>query len=252
MQRCRQEIVGVDLGGHRQVCGIPPTRKFDRDCVPENKTKKQGKIQRTLLASLFFSAMPPLEAVKSLVSIMMSVSWSIRRKPLKLRHYDISKAHFQRTAQRLMQALSAAWLWNFAAVSSVTCDSKSSSSSDSISVAFDQTGKYLDIELDLRHAPLIISEPGCIMNTEAVSTPREKLQDKMVLDGRKSPILKIGDVTRYRSACMRLVLGPRHLRLCRNREAFGQRMSEPRYLVGKPKLLCDFEDKNTLSKSRSS
>ena len=46
--------------------------------------------------------MPPLEAVKVLVSIMMSVSVSNKRKPLKLRHYDISKTHFQGTAQRLI------------------------------------------------------------------------------------------------------------------------------------------------------
>ena len=46
-------------------------------------------------------------------------------------------------------------------------------------VGVDQIGQYLDIELDLRHAPLIISEPGCNTNTEAVSAPREKLQDKL-------------------------------------------------------------------------
>ena len=64
-------------------------------------------------------------------------------------------------------------------------------------VGTDQTGQYLDIEPDLRHAPLIISESGCNANTKTVSTPREKLQDKLVLDERRSPI-------RYRSACMRL------------------------------------------------
>ena len=68
----------------------------------EYKTKKQGKIQRALPASHLFSAMPPLEPVKVLVSIMMSVSWSNKGKPLKLRHYDISRAHFQGTAQRLI------------------------------------------------------------------------------------------------------------------------------------------------------
>ena len=36
--------------------------------------------------------MPPLEAVKVLASIMMSVGWSSNCEPLKLRHYDISKA----------------------------------------------------------------------------------------------------------------------------------------------------------------
>ena len=45
---------------------------------------------------------------------------------------------------------------------------------------------------------------GCNANTKTVSTPREKLHDKLVLDGRKSPILKREDATRYRSACMRL------------------------------------------------
>ena len=66
------------------------------------QTKKQGKIQRALPASHLFSAMPPLEAVKVLVSIMMSVGLSNKGKPLKLRHYDISRAHFQGTAQRLI------------------------------------------------------------------------------------------------------------------------------------------------------
>ena len=47
-------------------------------------------------------------------------------------------------------------------------------------VGVDQTGQYLDIEPDLRHAPLIISESGCNTNAEEVSTPREKLQDKLV------------------------------------------------------------------------
>ena len=46
-------------------------------------------------------------------------------------------------------------------------------------VGVGQTGQYLDMEPDLRHAPLIISESGCNTNTEAVSTPREKLQDKL-------------------------------------------------------------------------
>ena len=33
-------------------------------------------------------------------------------------------------------------------------------------VGADQTGQYLDIELDLRHAALIINEFGCIANTK--------------------------------------------------------------------------------------
>ena len=41
-------------------------------------------------------------------------------------------------------------------------------------VGVDQTGQYLDIEPDLRHAPLVITESGYNTNTEAVSTPRER------------------------------------------------------------------------------
>ena len=46
--------------------------------------------------------MPPLEVAKALVSIMMSVNWLCKGKPLKWRHHDISRAHFQGTAQRLI------------------------------------------------------------------------------------------------------------------------------------------------------
>ena len=42
-----------------------------------------------------------LEAAKVLVSIMMSVSWSNKVKPLKWRHYDISRAHFQGAETRI-------------------------------------------------------------------------------------------------------------------------------------------------------
>ena len=83
---------------------LDPTRKKNRSrlCARKYQTKKQGEIQRALPASQLFSSMPPLEAVKVLVSIMMSVSLSNKGKPLKLRHYDISRAHFQGTAQRLV------------------------------------------------------------------------------------------------------------------------------------------------------
>ena len=120
-------------------------------------------------------------------------------------------------------------------------------------VRADQTGQYLDIEPDLRHAPLIISESGCNTNTEAVSTPREKLQDKLVLDGRRSPILKKDEVTRYRSACMKLsYLVQNRLDLAETTKHLAQRMSEPRefdfvplkraarYLVEKPKAALRF------------
>ena len=82
--------------GHRQVCGSDTKKIRSRLCTREHKTKKQGKIQQAPPASQLFSAMPPLEVVKLLVSIMMSVSLS---KPLKLRHYNISRAHFPRNGQ---------------------------------------------------------------------------------------------------------------------------------------------------------
>ena len=105
MQECRDagmrplDLIWVDTDK-----SVDPTRKKIRSklCAREYKTKKQGKIQRALPASLFFSAMPPLQAVKVLVSIMMSVGWSSKRKPLKLKQYDLSRAHFQGTNQRLI------------------------------------------------------------------------------------------------------------------------------------------------------
>ena len=241
---------------------VDPTRKKIRSrlCAREYNTKKQGKIQRALPASQLFSAMPPLEAVKVLVSIMMSVSLSNKGKPLTLRHYGISRAHFQGTAQRLIymrlpaedpqkyaedkvgRLIKSRELGGFRrgkhsaalfhnpnqevrmAVHGDDCvclsdddglkhidsllkskyeakdmgtlgfedsDVKSLLLLNSVfRVGVDQTGQYLDIEPGLRHAPLIINDSGCKTNTKAVSTPPEKLQDKLVLDGRRSPNLK--------------------------------------------------------------
>ena len=96
-------------------------------------------------------------------------------------------------------------------------------------VGTDQTGQYLDIELHLGHAPLIIKESGCNANTKTVSTPREKLQDELVSYGRKSPILKREDATRYRSACMRLsYLAQDRLDFEESAKHLAQRMSELR------------------------
>ena len=99
VQGCGQETVGSDLDK-----SVNPAHKKIRPrlCAREYKTKKEGKIQRASPASQLFSAVPIFEAVKVLVSIMMSVSWSKKGKPLKLRHYDMSRAHFQGTAQRLI------------------------------------------------------------------------------------------------------------------------------------------------------
>ena len=103
MQECRDagkkplDLIWVDTDK-----SVDPTRKKIRSrlCARECKTKKQREIQRALPASQLFSAVPPLEAVTVLVSIMMSVSLSNEGKPLKLGHCDINRAHFQGTAQR--------------------------------------------------------------------------------------------------------------------------------------------------------
>ena len=103
MRECRDagmkpfDLIWVDTDK-----SVDPTRKKIRSrlCATEHKTKKQGKIQRALTASQLFSAMTPLEAVK--IAIMRLVSLSNEGKPLKLRHCDISRAHFQGTAQRLI------------------------------------------------------------------------------------------------------------------------------------------------------
>ena len=79
IQECRDagmktlDLIGVDTDK-----SVDPTRKKNRSrlCARDDKTKKQGKIQRAPPASQLFSAMPPREAVKVYVSIMMSASLS--------------------------------------------------------------------------------------------------------------------------------------------------------------------------------
>ena len=94
MQRCKHETVGADLGGHRQVCESSAQKKIrSRLRATEHKTTKPGNTQTALPASQLCSTMPPPEAVKQLVSIMMFVGWPNTGKHLKLRHYDISAEH---------------------------------------------------------------------------------------------------------------------------------------------------------------
>ena len=105
MQECKDaSMKPLDLIWVVTEKPVDPTGKTIRSrlCAREYKTKKQGKIQRAPPASQFFSAVPPLEAGKLLVSIMMSVSLSNKGTPMKLRHNDISRAPFQGTAQRLI------------------------------------------------------------------------------------------------------------------------------------------------------
>ena len=87
MQECKDagmkplDLISVDTDK-----SVDPTRKKIRSrlCAREHKTKKQGKIQRALPASQLFSAMPSLEAVKVLVSIMMLVSLSNKGETIEV------------------------------------------------------------------------------------------------------------------------------------------------------------------------
>ena len=94
-----------------------------------------------------------------------------------------------------------------------------------------------------------------------MSTPREKLQDKQVLDGSRSPILKKNKGTRCRSACMRLsYLAQDRLNLAETAKHLAQRRSEPRefdllplkraarYLVEKPKAALRFRRQQHVDK----
>ena len=86
----------------------------------------------------------------------------------------------------------------------------------------------------------------------------------MVLDGRRSPILKQEDATRYRSTCMRLsYLAKDRFGLAETAKHLAQRISESRefdfvplkraarYLVGKPKAAENGEDRSLLTRSHS-
>eukprot|EP00971_Amphidinium_carterae_P097010 1920458-Amphidinium_carterae.1 len=61
-----------------------------RLCVREYKTRVGGKVKRVLPDAQLFSAMPPLEALKLLCSLLVSLRTTSAGDPLKGRHYDIS------------------------------------------------------------------------------------------------------------------------------------------------------------------
>ena len=92
MQECKDAgMRSLDLIWVDTDKSVDPAQKKIRSrlCAKEYKTKKQGKIQRALPASQLFAAMPPLQAVKVLVSIMVSVSWSNKGENIEvdtLRH----------------------------------------------------------------------------------------------------------------------------------------------------------------------
>ena len=80
--RCKHETVGPDLGGHRQVCG---------SSMQENSIE-------TLCRRIQNDAMPPLEAVKVLVSIMMSVSVSNKRETIEVETLRHQQSTFPRNS----------------------------------------------------------------------------------------------------------------------------------------------------------
>ena len=89
MKECRDagmkplDLIWVDTDK-----SVDPTRKKIRSmlCARDYKTKKQGNIQRALPAAQLFSAMPPLEAVKVLISIMMCIEQRETIEVETLRH----------------------------------------------------------------------------------------------------------------------------------------------------------------------
>ena len=103
MQECRHagmkplDLIWVDTDK-----SVDPTRKKipSRLCAGEYKTKKQGNIQRALLASQLFSAMPPLESVNADVSIMMSVSFVEQRVTIEVETLRHQQSAFPRNSPR--------------------------------------------------------------------------------------------------------------------------------------------------------
>eukprot|EP00971_Amphidinium_carterae_P138994 2754893-Amphidinium_carterae.3 len=66
-------------------------------CGEVKKAKRPGE---QLKASELFSSMPPLEGIKTLCSLCMSLEVSPKGKPLKLALWDISRARLYSDAQR--------------------------------------------------------------------------------------------------------------------------------------------------------
>ena len=266
MQECRDagtkplDVIWVDTDK-----SVDPTHKTIRSrlCAREYKTKKQGNIQRAPPASQWFSAMPPLEAVKVQRLIYIKLPAEGRQKYDKVgrwvkgvygtedashiwqldylnlicgefgvfRRGKHSAALFHNPNQDVRMAVHGD---DFVCLSDddglkhidsllkskyTAKDMRTLGFEDSdvksflllnrvFRVGVDRTGQYLDFELDLRH--------------KTVSTPREKL-------GRRSPVLKKDEATRYRSACMRLsYLAQDGLDLDGKAKHLAQRMSEPR------------------------
>ena len=84
---------------------IAPTHRQIRSrlCARGNKPPKEARFREPCRHRMC-SATPPLETVRVLGSLMMSVGWSVKGK-----HYDISRAHFQGRPQRIHRASRKEW-----------------------------------------------------------------------------------------------------------------------------------------------
>ena len=73
-----------------------------RLCVRECKRRRGVRTEAELDPSSVFSAMPPLEALKLMMSHQVSAKMSRRKGKLRLKmaHFDISRAHFMPKAER--------------------------------------------------------------------------------------------------------------------------------------------------------
>ena len=240
---------------------VDPTRNKIRSrlCAREYKTKKQGKIPTSSSSFSIVLCSTTSRSSEGACLIHDVGEFVNQRQTLKLRHYDISRAHFQGTAQRLIEiklpaedhqkyaednvgrlvksmygTQDTSHIWQLDYVNLICGDSggfrggKHSAAlfhnpnqdvsmavhgDDSVCLSDVDGLKHIDSLLKSKHTakdmgtlrfegsdssvvesciqgwswsnwtvhtPLIISESGCNTNTKAVSTPREKLQDKLV------------------------------------------------------------------------
>lgn len=89
----------------RAPIGLKWVDRNKGDSVHENYrsrlvVREIKKVQGALAEFESFSAMPPLEALKGLCSLMTSLKVSKRNKPLKMKILDISRAHFYGVSRR--------------------------------------------------------------------------------------------------------------------------------------------------------
>ena len=73
---------------------------FVRSRLVVRECTKGKNAKRALPAEQLFSAMPPLEALKILLSLKVTRKVSKKGKTLKIAHFDISRAHFVPKAER--------------------------------------------------------------------------------------------------------------------------------------------------------